>query len=88
MGDEDDRDAPGAQAYPIVSQTFAIAYNDPCKAGADKNKAAGLKQLFNYLINDGQATIKKLSYAPIPDALKAKDQTAVDGMQCNGAAIS
>jgi phosphate transport system substrate-binding protein len=81
-------DAPGAQAYPIVSQTFAIAYNDPCKAGADKNKAAGLKELFNYLINDGQDTIKKLSYAPIPDALKAKDQAAVDGMQCNGAAIS
>jgi phosphate transport system substrate-binding protein len=81
-------DAPGAQAYPIVSQTFAIAYQDPCKAGLDKSKAAGLKELFNYLIGDGQDTIKKLSYAPIPDALKAKDQAAVDGMQCNGAAIS
>jgi phosphate transport system substrate-binding protein len=81
-------DAPGDQAYPIVSQTFAIAYNDPCKAGLDKNKAAGLKELFGYLIGDGQATIQKLSYAPIPDALKAKDQAAVDGMQCNGAAIS
>ncbi|WCB92908.1 Phosphate-binding protein PstS [Baekduia alba] len=81
-------DAPGASAYPIVSQTFAIAYKDACKAGLDKNKATGLKTFFNYLINDGQDTIKKLSYAPIPDSLKTKDQAAVDAMQCNGAAIT
>jgi phosphate transport system substrate-binding protein len=81
-------DAPGASAYPIVSQTFAIAYKDPCKAGLDKNKATGLKTFFSYLINDGQDTIKKLSYAPIPSALQSKDQAAVDAMQCNGAAIT
>jgi phosphate transport system substrate-binding protein len=81
-------DAPGATAYPIVSQTFAITYADPCKAGLDKNKAAGLKTFFAYLLGDGQDTIKKLSYAPIPDSLKAKDQAAVDAMQCNGAAIT
>lgn len=80
-------DAPGATAYPIVSQTFAITYADPCKAGLDKNKAAGLKEMFTYLLGDGQDTIKKLSYAPIPDSLKTKDQAAVDAMQCNGAAI-
>jgi phosphate transport system substrate-binding protein len=81
-------DAPGAGAYPIVSQTFAIGYQDACKAGLDKNKAAGLKTFFNYLVNDGQQTIQKLSYAPIPDSLKSKDQAAIDGLQCNGAAIS
>src|SRR4051812_38111483 len=81
-------DAPGAGAYPIVSQTFAIGYQDACKAGLDKNKATGLKTFFNYLINEGQDTIKKLAYAPIPDTLKAKDQAAVDAMQCNGAEIS
>jgi phosphate transport system substrate-binding protein len=81
-------DAPGATAYPIVSQTFAIAYKDPCKAGQSKDVATGLKTFFNYLLNEGQATIKKLSYAPIPDSLKTKDQAAVDAMQCNGAAIT
>jgi phosphate transport system substrate-binding protein len=81
-------DAPGDQAYPIVSQTFVIGYKDACKAGLDKNKATGLKTFMNYLINDGQQTIQKLSYAPIPDSLKSKDQAAVDGLQCNGAAIS
>jgi phosphate transport system substrate-binding protein len=80
-------DSPNPAAYPIVSQTFAITYKDPCKAGMDKNKATGLKTFFSYLIGTGQDTIKKLSYAPIPATLKSKDQTAVDGMQCNGAAI-
>jgi phosphate transport system substrate-binding protein len=81
-------DAPGATAYPIVSQTFAISYADPCKAGLDKNKATGLKTFFSYLLGAGQDTIKKLSYAPIPDALKTKDQAVVDAMQCNGTAIT
>jgi phosphate transport system substrate-binding protein len=80
-------DAPGATAYPIVSQTFAITYADPCKAGLDKNKATGLKTFFSYLLGAGQDTIKKLSYAPIPDTLKTKDQAVVDAMQCNGTAI-
>lgn len=80
-------DAPNAAAYPIVSQTFAITYSDPCAAGLDENKAKGLKTFFAYLLGAGQETIKKLSYAPIPDSLKAKDQAAVDAMQCNGAAI-
>ena len=81
-------DAPGATAYPIVSQTFAIAYKDGCKAGQSKDVATGMKAFFTYLLGDGQDTIKKLSYAPIPDGLKAKDQAAVDAMQCNGAAIT
>jgi phosphate transport system substrate-binding protein len=81
-------DAANAAAYPIVSQTFAITYADPCAAGLDENKAKGLKTFFAYLLGAGQDTIKKLSYAPIPDSLKAKDQAAVDAMQCNGAAIT
>jgi phosphate transport system substrate-binding protein len=80
-------DAPNAAAYPIVSQTFAITYADPCAAGLDENKAKGLKTFFAYLLGAGQDTIKKLSYAAIPDSLKAKNQAAVDAMQCNGAAI-
>lgn len=79
--------SPNPAAYPIVSQTFAITYTDPCKAGLDKSKAQGMKTLMTYLLGDGQETIKKLSYAPIPDSLKTKDQAAVDAMQCNGTAL-
>jgi phosphate transport system substrate-binding protein len=81
-------DAANPAAYPIVSQTFAITYADPCKAGVDATKAKGLKQLMTYLLGPGQDTIKKLSYAPIPASLKTKDQAVVDAMQCNGAAIT
>jgi phosphate transport system substrate-binding protein len=80
-------DSANPTAYPIVSQTFAITYADPCKAGLDKAKAQGLKTLMTYLLGAGQDTIKKLSYAPIPDSLKTKDQAAVDAMQCNGSPI-
>ncbi|MCW3002145.1 MAG: pstS [Conexibacter sp.] len=80
-------DSANPAAYPIVSQTFAITYSDPCKAGLDQNKAKGLKQFMTYLLGPGQDTIKKLSYAPIPDSLKTEDQAAVDAMQCNGSPI-
>jgi phosphate transport system substrate-binding protein len=80
-------DAVNPAAYPIVSQTFAITYADPCKAGIDATKAKGLKQLMTYLLGTGQDTIKKLSYAPIPASLKTKDQAVVDAMQCNGSPI-
>ena len=80
--------SPSPKAYPIVSQTFAITYKDPCKAGLDSNQATDLKFLINHLVSsNGQATIKKLSYAPIPTTLKSKDKSAIDGMQCNGTAI-
>jgi phosphate transport system substrate-binding protein len=81
-------DSPNPKAYPIVSQTFFITYTDPCKAGLDKSKAQGLKTLGDYLLGQGQDTIKKLQYAPIPDALKSKGEAAVAAMQCNGAALS
>src|SRR5919106_555242 len=79
--------SPNPGAYPIVSQTFAITYDDPCKAGLSSTTADHLKFLLNYLVNSGQTTIKQLSYAPIPAPLKAKDQAAIDRMRCNGAAI-
>jgi phosphate transport system substrate-binding protein len=81
-------DSPNPKAYPITSQTFAITYDDPCKAGMSKDKAAGLKKYLSYLVGDGQATIEKLSYAKIPAPLQSKVQTAIDGMKCDGSAIA
>jgi phosphate transport system substrate-binding protein len=80
-------DSPNPKAYPVTSQTFAITYQDPCKAGLDKAKAAGLKKFLSYLVGAGQDTIAKLSYAKIPSGLQQKVQSAIDGMQCNGTAI-
>lgn len=80
-------DSPNPAAYPITSQTFAITYQDPCKAGMSADKAAGLQKFLNYLIGSGQTTIEKLSYAKIPSTLQQKVKAAVGGMQCNGAPI-
>ena len=80
-------DSPNPQAYPITSQTFAITYEDPCKAGQSKNTATGIKSFLDYLLGSGQSTIQKLSYAAIPSQLKSKDEAAVNGMQCNGSPL-
>jgi phosphate transport system substrate-binding protein len=81
-------DSPNPKAYPITSQTFAITYDDPCKAGLDKTKAQGLKRFLSFLVgNEGQTTIQKLSYAKIPSSLDQKVQSAVDGMKCNGSPL-
>jgi phosphate transport system substrate-binding protein len=81
-------DSPNPKAYPITSQTFAITYDDPCKAGLDKTKAQGLKKFLSFLVgNQGQDTIQKLSYAKIPSSLDQKVQSAIDGMKCNGSPL-
>ncbi len=81
-------DAPAAQAYPVASQTFVIVHSDLCKGGLKKADASGMKRFLDYLLGDGQATIKELSYAPIPDALKAKEQAAVKKLTCNGSPLT
>jgi phosphate transport system substrate-binding protein len=81
-------DSPNPKAYPITSQTFAITYEDPCKAGLDKTKAQGLKEFLSFLVGaQGQDTIQKLSYAKIPSSLDQKVQSAIDGMKCNGSPL-
>jgi phosphate transport system substrate-binding protein len=75
-------------AYPISSQTFIIVYKDPCKAGASKTQAKGLVEFLNYVLGPGQATIKKLSYAPLPSAIDSKAKATVKTLVCNGSAIS
>ena len=85
--------APGATAYPIVSQTFLDAYKDPCKSGgANASTASGLKKFLTYAFGAGQQTLgsggSKLPYAPLPASLAAKDNTQLGTMTCNGSPIS
>jgi phosphate transport system substrate-binding protein len=85
--------APGAGAYPIVSQTFLDAYKDPCKSGgANASTASGLKKFLAYAFGAGQQTLgsggSKLPYAPLPASLAAKDTTQLATMTCNGSPIS
>jgi phosphate transport system substrate-binding protein len=85
--------APGAGAYPIVSQTFLEAYTDPCKSGGSSaSVASGLKKFFTYAFGPGQQTLgsggSKLPYAPLPTSLVTKDTAQLATMTCNGSPIS
>ena len=84
--------SPSAQAYPIVSQTFLVAYKDPCKSGgASTSVAGGLKKFLTYAFGPGQQTLgsgsNQLPYAPLPADLVSKDQAQLATMTCNGSAI-
>jgi phosphate transport system substrate-binding protein len=85
--------APGAAAYPIVSQTFLDAYKDPCKSGGENaSTASGLKKFLTYAFGAGQQTLgqggNKLPYAPLPASLAAKDNAELATMTCNGSPVS
>jgi phosphate transport system substrate-binding protein len=81
-------DAPGKTAYPITALTFLLVYQDVCKAGKDEAAAKRIKAWLQYAEGDGQSVAKELQYAPLPDDLHTKAVAKVDGLQCNGAAIS
>ena len=83
--------APGA--YPIVSQTFLVAYKDPCKDDKESaSTAKGLKSFLAYAFGAGQQTLgsgsDKLPYAPLPASLASKNNTQLATMTCNGSPIS
>jgi phosphate transport system substrate-binding protein len=80
--------APGAKTYPITAVTFLLVWQDQCKAGIKPETAKLVKSWLNYALGDGQAVAPELQYAPLPDAIKQKAQTKVDGLVCNGSAIA
>jgi phosphate transport system substrate-binding protein len=85
--------SPSADAYPIVSQTFLVAYKDPCKDGKENaSTAKALKGFLSYAFGAGQQTLgsggDKLPYAPLPSNLVAKDNAQLQTMTCNGSPIS
>ena len=80
--------SPNPTAYPIVSQTFLIAYKDLCKAGQSQATATGVVKLLNYGLGAGQSVLAQLDYAKLPAALDAKAVAKVKKLQCNGSPIA
>jgi phosphate transport system substrate-binding protein len=81
--------APGANTYPIVSQTFIIVHTDLCQGGMSDQKAKVFKAFIDYgLSSDGQNAAKELSYAPLPTQLLDKAKAQVTKLQCNGSALA
>jgi phosphate transport system substrate-binding protein len=84
-------DSPGAEAYPIASPTFALIYQDPCKAGVPGGATAA-KATIDFLkfidSSQGQGIAKQLFYGPLPSTLLTKAQAALGTVTCNGQPIS
>lgn len=76
------------QAYAITSQTFAVMYQDPCKAGASAQVAKGLKAFITYALGDGQNQLAQLQYAKLPAAILSQAKAQIAKLQCNGKAVS
>jgi phosphate transport system substrate-binding protein len=67
----------GAQAYPISTFTFALAFSKQ----KDPAKGKLLKDFLTYAVGPGQSAASGLFYAPLPTDLQTKDKAAVDAIQ-------
>jgi phosphate transport system substrate-binding protein len=81
-------DSPGAQSYPITSQTFVVVYKDMCKAGRSQSAASGVKKFISYGLGAGQKVEASLDFAPLPATLLSKTQAQLSQLECNGSPVS
>jgi phosphate transport system substrate-binding protein len=77
--------SPGSQAYPIVTPTYILLYQDlSVIKGMDMNKATQLVQYIWYVIHDGQALAPALEYATLPSNLVQIDEATLSSITFNG----
>ena len=63
----------GANAYPIVSLTWILAYPE---------SKAGVKETLRYMLSEkAQAVSDSLGYVPLPESLRQKSLAAVDSIK-------
>ena len=67
----------GADAYPISTPSFALAFTKQ----KDPAKGKLLKDFLAYAVGSGQAAAEGLYYAPLPSELQTKAKAAVDAIQ-------
>ena len=84
--------SPNPTAYPIVSQTFLMAYTDMCKAGISQSAAGAVKKFLTYAFGPGQQTLgagsSQLPYAPLPSSLATTANSDLAKLTCNGSPLS
>jgi len=77
--------APGDQAYPIVTPTYILLYQDLSVInGMDMNKATELVQYIWFVIHDGQQLANALEYATLPSNLVQINEATLNSITFNG----
>jgi phosphate ABC transporter phosphate-binding protein len=78
----------GAQAYPIVTPTYILIYQDlGVIDGMTMAKATALVQYLWYVVHDGQALAGPLEYAALPQNLVTLNEATLNSITFNGASI-
>ena len=75
------------QAYPIVSFTYILVYQDLSNAygsSMNQDKATQLVQFFWWLVHDGQSLAPGLQYAQLPANVVAIDEASLQSITYNG----
>jgi phosphate ABC transporter phosphate-binding protein len=77
--------APDPQAYPIVSFTYLLVYQDLSTiSGMTQAKATALVQFLWWVITDGQNNATALAYVPLPANVVQIDKTSIQSITFNG----
>ena len=69
-------DAPGAQAYPLSSFTYLLVYRNQ----TDKTKGDAIVKFLKWALSTGQSFTSALNYAPLPQAVVAKEVKQIDAI--------
>ncbi|MEM8602810.1 MAG: phosphate ABC transporter substrate-binding protein PstS [Cyanobacteria bacterium P01_H01_bin.121] len=70
-------DPPGADAYPIATYSWLLAYQQY----EDANLAANLKAILKWSLTEGQQFSEELGYVPLPKAVVERTMAAVESIQ-------
>jgi phosphate transport system substrate-binding protein len=73
-------DAPGPQAYPLSSFTYFLVYRNQ----TDKAKGEALVKFLKWGLSTGQSYAGGLNYAPLPQAVVAKEVKQIDKIVVTG----
>jgi phosphate transport system substrate-binding protein len=73
------------QAYPIVSFTYLLVYQElNVIPGMTQNKATALVQFLWWVIHDGQQLANGLAYVALPTNIVQVDETSIQSITYNG----
>jgi phosphate transport system substrate-binding protein len=77
--------APGEQAYPIVSFTYILVYKElNVISGMTQAKATALVQFLWWVVHDGQQLGPALEYAPLPSNVVSIDEASIQSITFDG----
>ena len=79
--------APGTNAYPIVSLTYLLLYEDLDQAVSDKDTAKTLVQMVSWMVTDGQKFSQPLGYVPLPKTIQELDKQGLARIKFYGEQI-